>query len=94
MWHMQLDSSRNHIILINLWLSMISISVMAATIVPAFFGMNLGSGLPDNQPGVFYSVCATSLVLAGVSFPLARRLFIRHWQRLVSQDQHEQRMLK
>lgn len=38
---MQLDSSRNHIILVNLWLSMISISVMAATILPAFFGAQL-----------------------------------------------------
>ena len=38
---MQLDSSRNHIIMVNLWLSMINISVMATTILPAFFGMNL-----------------------------------------------------
>jgi hypothetical protein len=38
---MQLDSSRNHIILVNLWLSMINISVMATTILPAFFGTAL-----------------------------------------------------
>jgi hypothetical protein len=35
---MQLDSSRNHIIMVNLWLSMLNISVMAATIFPAYFG--------------------------------------------------------
>jgi hypothetical protein len=35
---MQLDSSRNHIIMVNLWLSMLNISVMASTIFPAYFG--------------------------------------------------------
>jgi hypothetical protein len=38
LWHMQLDSSRNHIIMVNLWLSMLNISVMASTIFPAYFG--------------------------------------------------------
>jgi hypothetical protein len=33
LWHMQLDSSRNHIILFNMYLSMASISIMAATLV-------------------------------------------------------------
>lgn len=55
-WHMQLDSSRNHIILVNLWLSMINISVMATTILPAFFGMNLHSGLPEESMEHFYMV--------------------------------------
>lgn len=53
---MQLDSSRNHIILVNLWLSMISISVMAMTILPAWFGMNLHSGLPEESTHHFYMV--------------------------------------
>jgi hypothetical protein len=53
---MQLDSSRNHIIMVNLWLSMLNISVMATTILPAFFGMNLGSGLAEADPTVFYAV--------------------------------------
>jgi hypothetical protein len=53
---MQLDSSRNHIIMVNLWLSMLNISVMATTILPAFFGMNLGSGLEEADPTVFYAV--------------------------------------
>ncbi len=53
---MQLDSSRNHIIMVNLWLSMLNISVMATTILPAFFGMNLGSGLSEGSPEHFYLV--------------------------------------
>lgn len=53
---MQLDSSRNHIILVNLWLSMINISVMATTILPAWFGMNLHSGLPEESTHHFYMV--------------------------------------
>jgi hypothetical protein len=53
---MQLDSSRNHIIMVNLWLSMLNISVMATTIVPAFFGMNLASGLSETEPALFYLV--------------------------------------
>jgi hypothetical protein len=55
-YHMQLDSSRNHIIMVNLWLSMLNISVMATTILPAFFGMNLGSGLSEGSPEHFYLV--------------------------------------
>ena len=55
-WHMQLDSSRNHIIMVNLWLSMISISVMATTILPAFFGMNLRAPLTEESTTHFYGV--------------------------------------
>lgn len=54
---MQLDSSRNHIIMVNLWLSMLNISVMATTILPAFFGMNLHSGLSEEDPNIFLAVC-------------------------------------
>jgi hypothetical protein len=53
---MQLDSSRNHIIMVNLWLSIVNISVMGTTILPAFFGMNLSSGLSDQDPYFFYAV--------------------------------------
>lgn len=45
---MQLDSSRNHIMLVNLWISILSISVMATTILPAFFGMNLDNGMAQD----------------------------------------------
>jgi hypothetical protein len=57
---MQLDSSRNHIIMVNLWLSIVNISVMGTTILPAFFGMNLSSGLSDTDPFFFYMVRATA----------------------------------
>jgi hypothetical protein len=62
---MQLDSSRNHIILVNLWLSMINISVMGTTILPAFFGMNLASGLSDESTEHFYYVSAMGFGGAG-----------------------------
>lgn len=50
----QMDSRRNHIIMVNLWLSMLNISVMATTVLPAMFGMNLDSGLaPDDATNWF-----------------------------------------
>lgn len=93
-WHMQLDSSRNHIIMVNLWLSMISISVMATTILPAFFGMNLDSGLPGESSAHFYGVVAFSVGAAALSFPLARGLYLRHWRQTAQQELFEQRMLR
>ena len=42
---MQLDSARNHIILVNLWISVASISLMVAAMPSAFFGMNVQHGL-------------------------------------------------
>lgn len=56
LWHMQMDSRRNHIIMVNLWLSMLNISVMATTVLPAFFGMNLDSGLAGDDPRFFVLV--------------------------------------
>lgn len=53
---MQMDSRRNHIIMVNLWLSMLNISVMATTVLPAFFGMNLDSGLAGDDPRYFVLV--------------------------------------
>lgn len=53
---MQMDSRRNHIIMVNLWLSMLNISVMATTVLPAFFGMNLDSGLAGDDPRYFILV--------------------------------------
>lgn len=91
---MQLDSSRNHIILVNLWLSMINISVMATTILPAFFGMNLDSGLHDQDPSHFYAVVAGSICVAVSSFPLAQWLYIRHWRRITQQERDKQKMLR
>lgn len=53
---MQLDSSRNHIIMVNLWLSMLNISVMASTILPAFFGMNLEGPISSTDGHNFFLV--------------------------------------
>lgn len=91
---MQLDSSRNHIIMVNLWLSMINISVMATTILPAFFGMNLHSGLPDESTQHFYAVVALSVGVAALSFPVARWLYFRHWRKMTQQELFEQKMLR
>ncbi|KAF8060603.1 MRS2-G [Scenedesmus sp. PABB004] len=93
-YHMQLDSSRNHIIMVNLWLSMLNISVMATTILPAFFGMNLGSGLSDADPVNFYAVCGGSLALAALSYPACRSWYDRNWRRVNQNEQFEQKMLR
>ncbi|KIZ05832.1 hypothetical protein MNEG_2127 [Monoraphidium neglectum] len=93
-WHMQLDSSRNHIILVNLWLSMINISVMATTILPAFFGMNLHSGLPEESMKHFYMVVAASIVIATLSYPLGRWIYFRHWRKMTQHELFEQKMLR
>eukprot|EP00775_Hariotina_reticulata_P003052 gene3052-3333_t len=93
-WHMQLDSSRNHIIMVNLWLSMLNISVMAATIVPAFFGMNLHSGLSESDPLYFYLVCGCSLVLSALSYPASRYWYTRNWRKINQNELFEQKMLR
>jgi len=54
-WHMQLDSVRNRFMQINLIISISSLSILLCTIPPAFFGMNLVSGL-ESEAGVFASV--------------------------------------
>jgi hypothetical protein len=90
---MQLDSSRNHIIMVNLWLSMLNISVMAATIVPAFFGMNLHSGMSENDPLYFYLVrprdgtAASRALISCAHFQLEIHLVQQHvvrWQLCVN----------
>ena len=62
-WRMKLDSVRNQIMLVNLWLSMGSISLMLCTILPALYGMNLRHGLEETEPGPFY--VAAGLSIAG-----------------------------
>ena len=60
---MKLDCVRNHMMLVNLWLSMGSVSLMLCTVVPALYGMNLRHGLEEAEPGPFY--IAIGLSLAG-----------------------------
>jgi hypothetical protein len=45
--------------LINIWLSMLSISLMLTTVLPAYLGMNLKHGYEDME-GPFYFVSALS----------------------------------
>jgi VIT1/CCC1 family predicted Fe2+/Mn2+ transporter len=71
---MQLDSSRNHIILVNLWLSMISISVMAATILPAFFGAFLVLFFGNRGRRAVVAAVLVLLLLASGGAVLAVRL--------------------
>lgn len=77
---MQLDSNRNYIMMVNLYLAMLNVSVMVATIIPCFWGMNVEHGLPD-EPYVFYGLSGVSLVIAYITFPLAKDWYVRHWQR-------------
>jgi hypothetical protein len=93
-WQIALDASRNHIIQANLTLSFISISVMAATLLPAAMGMNLDSGLSPNDPAAFWGVCGLSAAVALLSFPLGRALYLRHWRKVAQQELFEQKMLR
>jgi hypothetical protein len=93
-WQIALDASRNHIIQVNMWLSLVSISVMAATLVPAALGMNLSSGLDGDSPATFAAVCGASLAVAALSFPLGRGLYLRHWRKVAHQELFEQKMLR
>jgi hypothetical protein len=93
-WQIALDASRNHIIQANLTLSFISISVMAATLLPAALGMNLDSGLPTGDPVAFWGVCGASAAVAVLSFPLGRALYLRHWRKVAQQELFEQKMLR
>ncbi|KAF8068278.1 SULP1 [Scenedesmus sp. PABB004] len=94
LWHMQLDSSRNHIIMVNLWLSMLNISVMASTILPAFFGMNLETPLPADESTYFFLVCGGSLLLSALSYPASRFWYTRNWRKVNQNKSFEQKMLR
>ncbi|WIA29778.1 hypothetical protein OEZ86_012252 [Tetradesmus obliquus] len=94
LWHMQLDSSRNHIIMVNLWLSMLNISVMASTIFPAYFGMNLESPLPAEDSFYFFTVVGASLALAGLSYPASRFWYTHNWRKINQNKMFEHKMLR
>eukprot|EP01026_Neomeris_dumetosa_P045871 TRINITY_DN3892_c1_g3_i1.p1 TRINITY_DN3892_c1_g3~~TRINITY_DN3892_c1_g3_i1.p1 ORF type:complete len:581 (-),score=44.19 TRINITY_DN3892_c1_g3_i1:330-2072(-) len=59
-WHMQLDSARNRIIRLNLFLSVSSFSAVIATIPPSLFGMNVPNGLEETT-GAFQAIMTGSL---------------------------------
>ena len=65
---MKLDSARNHMMLVNLWLSMLAISMMLAALLPTAFGMNIKHGFEDTVVA-FYFVTFGSILIGGLSFP-------------------------
>jgi Mg2+ and Co2+ transporter CorA len=58
-WRMKLDSARNHMMLVNLWLSMLAISLMLTTAMPSFFGMNVKHGFEEDM-WYFYAISGVS----------------------------------
>lgn len=90
---MQLDSTRNYIMIVNLGLAMLNVSAMVATIIPCFWGMNLPHGLPET-PVMFYALCGTSLALAWLTFPLAKDWYVRHWSRQTQSQLLEPKTLR
>lgn len=82
---MKLDSARNHMMLVNLWLSMLSISLMLAALLPSCFGMNIRHGMEDMQ-WAFYAVTVGSILVGGVSFPYMFHYYKRAWR---LQSEHE-----
>lgn len=64
-WELGLDTTRNRIIRMNLYFSILTCSLAVATLPAAFFGMNLPSGF-EEHPTLFYWVvgaAATAPVL-------------------------------
>ena len=82
---MKLDSARNHMMLVNLWLSMLSISLMLAALLPSCFGMNIRHGMEDTQ-WAFYAVTLGSILMGGASFPYMFAYYKRAWRQ---QSEHE-----
>ncbi|GAX78244.1 hypothetical protein CEUSTIGMA_g5686.t1 [Chlamydomonas eustigma] len=79
-WRMKLDSARNQMMLINIWLSMLSISLMLTTILPAYLGMNLKHGYEDVD-GTFYLISALSAAGGVLSLPSLISFYKRGWKR-------------
>eukprot|EP00252_Welwitschia_mirabilis_P003102 TRINITY_DN13180_c0_g1_i1.p1 TRINITY_DN13180_c0_g1~~TRINITY_DN13180_c0_g1_i1.p1 ORF type:complete len:297 (-),score=73.34 TRINITY_DN13180_c0_g1_i1:399-1205(-) len=80
-WELTLDTTRNKIIRMNLFISMAGLSFNLAMVPAGFFGMNLLSGL-ENSPNAFYVITgAVSLASASVGLSLVvmfRRMLHTH----------------
>lgn len=66
-WQMQLDSLRNRIIRINLFISLCSFSLMVATVPATWLGMNVVNGWEELH-GMFSTIILTSLAAASTTF--------------------------
>ncbi|KAG1669975.1 hypothetical protein FOA52_016236 [Chlamydomonas sp. UWO 241] len=80
LWSMKLDSARNHMMLLNLWLSMVSISLMVSALPAAVYGMNVEHGM-EGARWYFYVIAGVSVGAGLVSFPAMNTFYRRFWQR-------------
>lgn len=77
-WELTLDTTRNKIIRMNLFISMATLSFSLATVPASFFGMNLVSGL-ETSPHAFYIILgatSTSSVFVGLGLVFMFRKFL------------------
>lgn len=77
-WELTLDTTRNKIIRMNLFISMATLSFSLAAVPASFFGMNLVSGL-ETSPHAFYIIlgaASSSSVFVGLGLFLMFRKFL------------------
>lgn len=77
-WELTLDTTRNQIIRMNLFISMATLSFSLATVPASFFGMNLISGL-EASPNAFYIILgatSASSVFVGLGLVFMFRKFL------------------
>lgn len=66
-WELGLDTTRNRIITMNLYISIATVTMSLATVPASYFGMNLLSGI-EGHPHMFYWVVGTTSTLALTCF--------------------------
>ncbi|KAJ0408427.1 hypothetical protein ATCC90586_009202 [Pythium insidiosum] len=64
---LKLDSMRNYLLGVDIFFSILTISISIGTFIGGVFGMNLESGMKDLQPWVFWSVTAGSILLMALT---------------------------
>ncbi|GAQ83259.1 Magnesium transporters: CorA family [Klebsormidium nitens] len=85
-WELGLDSTRNRIIKMNLYIGMATLSASCAQLPAAFFGMNVPSGLEEAGglfPYITGAACAASLGLFG---------YCLYWYKFRPQRKHQRRL--
>ncbi|KAH9301265.1 hypothetical protein KI387_012848, partial [Taxus chinensis] len=77
-WELTLDTTRNKIIRMNLFISMAALSLTSATIPAGFFGMNLVSGLESSHNAFYIVIGATSAssIFVGLGLVFMFRKFL------------------
>ncbi|MCO5608217.1 hypothetical protein L7F22_062423 [Adiantum nelumboides] len=66
-WELGLDTTRNRIITMNLYISIATVTLSLASVPASYFGMNLTSGIEDH-PSMFYWVMGATSTLACTCF--------------------------